>query len=172
MAYVAHISIQFKCIQSSVWKFGNGKVLPALLAVITTIAFSPPMGWDIDQYSMYSCYYTQNVMVYSTDNKLRQGCIYVSFLSLTDEGKNIFEVAYASNNFLVTHDINVDEHGKKTVMTGLFGSYDILLITRTRSCSISILTIFINKIIVWWQYPLLSLQDLGLFVHGIKESGK
>ncbi|KAF4027342.1 hypothetical protein G4228_018688 [Cervus hanglu yarkandensis] len=65
------------------------------------------------------------------------------------EGKNIFEVAYASKKFMVTHNINVDEHGKKTVMTGLFGSYDILLITRTRSCNISILTIFIDKIIVW-----------------------
>ncbi|XP_020727945.2 odorant-binding protein-like isoform X2 [Odocoileus virginianus] len=36
------------------------------------------------------------------------------------EGKNVFEVAYVSKNFLVTHNINVDEHGKKTVMTGIF----------------------------------------------------
>ncbi|CAI9180065.1 unnamed protein product [Rangifer tarandus platyrhynchus] len=41
------------------------------------------------------------------------------------EGKNVFEVAYASKNFLVIHNINVDEHGKKTVLTGLFGSPNI-----------------------------------------------
>ena len=137
-----------------------------------TIAFSPPVVWDQDQYGMYGTCYTQNATIYSTDNKLRQGRICVSFLSLTDEGKNVFEIVYPSRSFLVTHNINVDEHGKKTVVIGVLGSYDILLFTRTRSGNISILTVFIHKIIVWWQYPLLSLQGLGLFVHRINDSGK
>ncbi|OWK12008.1 hypothetical protein Celaphus_00003408, partial [Cervus elaphus hippelaphus] len=51
------------------------------------------------------------------DGTYAADCKYECF---TDEGKNIFEVAYASKNFMVTHNINVDEHGKKTVMTGLF----------------------------------------------------
>uniref|UniRef100_A0A8C6E5J6 Lipocalin/cytosolic fatty-acid binding domain-containing protein n=1 Tax=Moschus moschiferus TaxID=68415 RepID=A0A8C6E5J6_MOSMO len=37
------------------------------------------------------------------------------------EGKNVFEVAYASKHVLVAHNNNVDEHGKKTVLTGIFG---------------------------------------------------
>ncbi|KAM7226003.1 hypothetical protein CapIbe_023980 [Capra ibex] len=49
------------------------------------------------------------------------------------EVENVFDILYASNNVLVAHNINVDEHGKKTVLTGLFGSYEILLFTRTRS---------------------------------------
>ncbi|XP_055249423.1 odorant-binding protein-like [Moschus berezovskii] len=36
------------------------------------------------------------------------------------EGKNVFEVAYASKHVLVAHNNNVDEHGKKTVLTGIF----------------------------------------------------
>ena len=167
---MVHISLQFKCIQSSVWKLGNGKVLPALLAVLITVAFSPPTEWDTDRYSMYCCYYIQNVTIYSTDNKVKQGRIYASFLSLTDEVENGFDILYASDNVLVAHNINVDEHGKKTVLTGLFGSYEILLFTRTRSSNISIITIFTHKVIIWWQYPLLSLQDLGLFIHAIKGS--
>ena len=86
---------------------------------------------DTDQYCMYSCYYTQSVTIYSTDNKLRQGRIYMSFLSHKDEGKNVFEVAYASKNVLAARNNNVDEHGKKTALVGIFGSYDILLFTRT-----------------------------------------
>uniref|UniRef100_A0A8C6E8A1 Lipocalin/cytosolic fatty-acid binding domain-containing protein n=1 Tax=Moschus moschiferus TaxID=68415 RepID=A0A8C6E8A1_MOSMO len=38
------------------------------------------------------------------------------------EGKNVFEVTHASGNILVAHNINVDEHGKKTALTGLFGT--------------------------------------------------
>ncbi|KAI4549978.1 hypothetical protein MJT46_019127 [Ovis ammon polii x Ovis aries] len=36
-----------------------------------------------------------------------------------DEGENVFDVLYASDNVLVAHNTNVDEHGKKTVLTGL-----------------------------------------------------
>ncbi|XP_055249420.1 odorant-binding protein-like [Moschus berezovskii] len=35
------------------------------------------------------------------------------------EGKNVFEVAYASKHVLVAHNNNVDEHGKKTVFAEL-----------------------------------------------------
>ena len=98
---------------------------------------------------MYCCYYIQNVTIYSTDNKVKQGRIYASFLSLTDEVENVFDILYASDNVLVAHNINVDEHGKKTVLTGLFGSYEILLFTRTRSSNISIITIFTHKVIIW-----------------------
>ena len=55
----------------------------------------------------------------------------MSFLSHKDEGKNVFEVAYASKNVLAARNNNVDEHGKKTALVGIFGSYDILLFTRT-----------------------------------------
>ncbi|XP_010829420.1 PREDICTED: uncharacterized protein LOC104981863, partial [Bison bison bison] len=41
------------------------------------------------------------------------------------EGKNVFEVSYVSNNILVAHNTNVDEHGKKTVLTGLFVKVNI-----------------------------------------------
>uniref|UniRef100_A0A8C6E8B9 Lipocalin/cytosolic fatty-acid binding domain-containing protein n=1 Tax=Moschus moschiferus TaxID=68415 RepID=A0A8C6E8B9_MOSMO len=58
------------------------------------------------------------------------GVVYMHLsLSLTDEGKNVFEVTHASGNILVAHNINVDEHGKKTALTGLFGTYDNLLLT-------------------------------------------
>uniref|UniRef100_A0A8C2RTC7 Lipocalin/cytosolic fatty-acid binding domain-containing protein n=1 Tax=Capra hircus TaxID=9925 RepID=A0A8C2RTC7_CAPHI len=40
------------------------------------------------------------------------------------EGENVFEVTHASRNILVVHNINVDEHGKKTVLTGLFRTDD------------------------------------------------
>ncbi|KAJ1057371.1 hypothetical protein K5549_021996 [Capra hircus] len=36
------------------------------------------------------------------------------------EVENVFDILYASDNVLVAHNINVDEHGKKTVLTGLF----------------------------------------------------
>uniref|UniRef100_A0A452FZ66 Lipocalin/cytosolic fatty-acid binding domain-containing protein n=1 Tax=Capra hircus TaxID=9925 RepID=A0A452FZ66_CAPHI len=35
------------------------------------------------------------------------------------EVENVFDILYASDNVLVAHN-NVDEHGKKTVLTGLF----------------------------------------------------
>ncbi|XP_055249418.1 odorant-binding protein-like [Moschus berezovskii] len=41
------------------------------------------------------------------------------------EGKNVFEVTHASGNILVAHNINVDEHGKKTALTGLFVKLNI-----------------------------------------------
>ncbi|KAB0341703.1 hypothetical protein FD754_018629 [Muntiacus muntjak] len=41
-------------------------------------------------------------------------------LMLLTEGKNLFEIADASKNALVAHN-NVEENGKKTVLTGLFG---------------------------------------------------
>ena len=72
--------------------------------------------------------------------------MYLFSLSLTDEGKNVFEVSHASNNILVAHNTNVDEHGKKTVLTGLFGTYDILLFTWTPSWNISFVCIFVHKI--------------------------
>uniref|UniRef100_A0A8C3VZB6 Lipocalin/cytosolic fatty-acid binding domain-containing protein n=1 Tax=Catagonus wagneri TaxID=51154 RepID=A0A8C3VZB6_9CETA len=36
-------------------------------------------------------------------------------------GKNTFAVTYASDTALVTSAVNVDEEGKETVLTGLFG---------------------------------------------------
>lgn len=93
-------------------------------------------------------------------------------LSLTDEGKNVFEVSHASNNILVAHNTNVDEHGKKTVLTGLFGMYDILLFTWTPSWNISFVCIFVHKIRICWLYPLLSLWDPLLFVQSVRDSGK
>lgn len=51
--------------------------------------------------------------------------------SLTGEGENAFEIVHVSKTILVTHNINVDKHGKKTVLIGLFGMYDILLSTWT-----------------------------------------
>ncbi|XP_042097888.1 odorant-binding protein-like [Ovis aries] len=41
------------------------------------------------------------------------------------EGENVFAVTHASRNILVAHNINVDEHGKKTVLTGLFVKVNI-----------------------------------------------
>ncbi|XP_055420235.1 odorant-binding protein-like isoform X1 [Bubalus kerabau] len=41
------------------------------------------------------------------------------------EGKNVFEVSHASNNILIVHNTNVDEHGQKTVLTGLFVKVNI-----------------------------------------------
>nr|XP_025132337.1 odorant-binding protein-like isoform X2 [Bubalus bubalis] len=41
------------------------------------------------------------------------------------EGKNVFEVSHASNNILIVYNINVDEHGQKTVLTGLFVKVNI-----------------------------------------------
>ena len=51
--------------------------------------------------------------------------------SLTGEGENAFEIVHVSKTILVTHDISVEKHGKKTALNGLFGRYDILLSTWT-----------------------------------------
>ena len=70
-------------------------------------------------------------------------------LSLTDEGRNVFKVVSVSRTHLVAHNINVDKHGKKTELTGLFGMRDILLCTSTLSCRTSIISALIHKIIMW-----------------------
>ena len=70
-------------------------------------------------------------------------------LSLTDEGQNEFKVISVSKTHLVAHNINVDEHGTRTELTGLFGMHDVLLFTVTLSCSTSVVSAVIHKIIKW-----------------------
>lgn len=49
-------------------------------------------------------------------------CVYVCIISLfTDAGNNKFVVSYASETALIISNINVDEEGDKTIMTGLLG---------------------------------------------------
>ena len=52
--------------------------------------------------------------------------LFVSFLSLTDAGHNEFQLIRGDENTLLTHTVNVDEHGKETELVQLFGGYDIL----------------------------------------------
>ena len=54
---------------------------------------------------------------------LRQGCIYVSFLSVTDEGTTEFTVKYASDNVLVVYVSNTDEEGNVTELAAILGMY-------------------------------------------------
>ena len=49
--------------------------------------------------------------------------MYVTFLSLTDEGTHRLEFIHVSEKALIA--INVDETGKKTEQVLLFGMYDI-----------------------------------------------
>ena len=52
--------------------------------------------------------------------------LFVSFLSLLDEGHSEFRVVIANNIALIAHVINVDGDGKETELVQLFGRYDIL----------------------------------------------
>lgn len=63
------------------------------------------------------------------DNELRQGCIYGSFLSLTDEGTKRLKVAYLSDTVLILCVFNVDEQGVETPCAVILaGMYDPLIV--------------------------------------------
>lgn len=43
-------------------------------------------------------------------------------LSLTDSGKNEFHIDHVSKNSMIVYDINVDEEGKKSIITAINGT--------------------------------------------------
>ena len=101
------------------------KVLPVFLYVLTTASFSPHTEWEIDQHRMYHCWYPQFATINLIDSKWRYGhiYIYVSFLSLPDEGTNVFEIVYKSNKVWVACVDNVYKD-VKTRFAIIFGMCD------------------------------------------------
>ena len=134
---------------------------------MAAVGFSPPTH----QHRMFYCYYSQLAMMNLTENTQRWSPKNVHILSLTDEGQNVFKIVSLSKTHLVAHNINVDKHGQKTELTGLFGMCDILLCTSTLSCRTSIINALIRKIIMWWWYLLCSPRNLDLSVRGDKDPG-
>ena len=69
--------------------------------------------------------------IYLNDIKLRQSCVSVTFLSLTDDGKKKIEFIHVSEKALIAINVNVDESAsvdgkvKKREQVLLFGMYDI-----------------------------------------------
>lgn len=59
--------------------------------------------------------------------------MYKYILFLTDEGKNIFEVKYASKKILVAHTHSEDNDGQTTELAGEFDKGDIFIFTLTLS---------------------------------------
>ena len=71
---------------------------------------------------------------------------YVSSLSVTDAGKNEFQILHVSNNALIGSIVNVDKNGKVTQITTLLGRcYILTIFPSPLSYNISIV-IFIQKI--------------------------
>ena len=95
--------------------------------------------------------------------------LFVSFLSLTDAGRNEFQLISGDKDYLIVRDLNVDADGKETELVGLFGRYDILKFPLTWQCYMStvkthseyeeVLTVF-------------RVQGLYLYAHRIKDPGR
>lgn len=76
--------------------------------------------------------------------------MYKYILFLTDEGKNIFEVKYASKKILVAHTHSEDNDGQTTELAGEFDKGDIFIFTLTLSWNISTVSTFIHKVSRWY----------------------
>ena len=70
------------------------------------------------------------------------------------------------------YNVNMDEQGKTTKFTGLIGMYYILIFPLPLSCNISIASFLIQKVSMCWQYSLLRVQGLGLYVYWVNDPGK
>lgn len=65
------------------------------------------------------------------------------------------------------YNVNMDELDKSTKFT-----YYILIFPLPLSRNISIVSFFIQKVSMSWQYSLLRVQGLGLYVYWVNAPGK